>query len=51
MYKKLVVLSPFLIPPKKMREEWKDKEVAKQSLFYYQRFIHLLDLLLVLERE
>ena len=32
MYDKLVTLSPFPFPPKEMREEWKEKEVAKLVL-------------------
>ena len=29
MYEKLVILSSFLIPPTRKREEWKEIEVAK----------------------
>ena len=32
MYEKLVIISPFLFPPKKMREERKENEVAKTGL-------------------
>jgi hypothetical protein len=32
MYNKLIIHSPFLFPPKKIREERKEREVAKPIL-------------------
>ena len=29
MYDKMIILSPFFIPPKQIKKEGKDKEVAK----------------------
>jgi len=45
MYKKLVLLSPFLFPPKKMREERKGKKVAKPGFnnFFMLKITRLLN--------
>ena len=44
MYSKLVILSQFLIPPKKIRDEWMEIEDAKlvfKQFFYSLRIIYL----------